>query len=426
MTDLFTSIMQDKLACEQNFAGAIMIYQDTRSVDWMLPEDFNNEIVSKFWKLIKSGKTWSEAGIELNILPDLVSWSNREEVFAKIRPEYWARRIKEENYRLICAQSLTKLAKAIDNHDYDGIRKTAIEELIENQPSSKETVPDAADVGLDFIAGLENETQIIPTYISKLDRAITGLWLGHEIVICARSSVGKTALAWQIARNVAEAGHKVLFISLEMSQRALWARAVCGELRIQYRDVLAKAYTEEGKEQIIAKTNELIEKYGTNLLIKDKPQQTTSDIWKLVVDNKPDVVIVDHLRFVGDNLTGEKEVKRLGRITQTLREIGKIHGPAMIVLAQLNRGFDTRTDKRPELQDLRDSGEIEENADFVIGIHREREYLDKPLEKSPADLFVMKFREGPSNIVIHLEFDGLAQWFNCPEFQSIKLNDYTV
>ena len=85
----------------------------------------------------------------------------------------------------------------------------------------------------------------------------------------------------------------------------------------------------------------------------------------------------------------------------------------MIAAAQLNRDAKARQDKRPTLTDLRDSGQIEENADVVIGLHREDQYIENKVVRSPAEFVCLKFRNGPDSL-INLEFDGLAQWFLAP------------
>jgi hypothetical protein len=422
--DLSDTIIIEKAKAEQNFAACLMVHsRDINLVGWLEKYDFIDERIGTFFDLVKNGKDVVAASFDVGLQPEILTWGNRDETMIRYHPTFWADRIRQGKYRLNCANTLSKIAKAVNDNNLDQVRRLAVENLIEAIPSDGVVIPTAPDVAIDFIAGLEEENNTIPTNITKIDRAIAGLWRRSELVICARPAVGKTALAWQIARNVSQAGHKVLFFSLEMAQRPLWARAVCGALRIPYRDVLAKRIDEDTKQSIIDTSNQLLEAYGERLLIMDKPRLTTSDMWKLIVEHEPAVVIVDHLRLVGDVWKGENEVKRLGRISQILREIAKEHNLAMIVAAQLNRGLESRSDKRPELSDLRDSGEIEENADFVLGLHRERNYLDQPLEKSPADLIVLKFRDGPANIILHLEFDGLGQWFNCPEFVTRDLND---
>jgi replicative DNA helicase len=125
---------------------------------------------------------------------------------------------------------------------------------------------------------------------------------------------------------------------------------------------------------------------------------------------KPDVVIVDHLRLIGDR--DESEVKRLGMATQELKNIAKECNCAVLCLAQLNRKTEDRDDKRPQLADLRDSGQIEENADVVLMMYREDYY--EPLAKQPnvpTELLVRKFRDDILSQQINLYFNTAQQWF---------------
>jgi replicative DNA helicase len=146
-------------------------------------------------------------------------------------------------------------------------------------------------------------------------------------------------------------------------------------------------------------------------LIDDKPQ-TIEGIWQIVANAKPDLVVVDHLRLVSAD--AQNEVIRLGIITQRLKEIAKKFHCAVLLLAQLNRKVENESDKRPQLADLRDSGQIEENADNVLMIYRENYYdNDKQTngKQSDTEVLIRKFRDDVLNQKIELKFDTAAQWF---------------
>jgi replicative DNA helicase len=194
-----------------------------------------------------------------------------------------------------------------------------------------------------------------------------------------------------------------------MASRALWARATCGVVRIPYRDILNKSITQDQDKRITEVNTELMDAYSDRLMIDDRAQ-TTQDLWRKVANIKPDVIVVDHIRLFADR--NDKEVKRLGEITWNLKKIAKEFDICVLALAQLNRQLEQRQDRHPTMADLRDSGEIEENADVILGLHRDKIYLEQPKEKTPADLVVMKFRDGPANQLIKLTFDGLGQWFD--------------
>ena len=189
----------------------------------------------------------------------------------------------------------------------------------------------------------------------------------------------------------------------------LWARATCGVARIPYRDVISRRLDEKTKERLREINVELMEKYGIDLLIDETTGYTTAELWHKLALSRAKVLVVDHIRLFADE--GENETRRLGSITWNLKQIAKEFDIPVLALAQLNRQLESRTDKRPALSDLRDSGQIEENADLIFGLHRERLYLEAQTEKSPAELVVMKFRDGPAGFFKKLVFDGLGQWF---------------
>jgi replicative DNA helicase len=420
MPTLESSVNLRRIEAERNFAAAAFVSPDAARdrCGWLLPVQFRDERIGHFWEKLLGNSEPTKAAFELGMQLDILGWVSQNAEFG-YDPQQFAQLLVEEAWLQNASENLPPLAKAIAERNITDVQKIATS-ISSNIPIGNDQLMDAADVGIEFMASIDNDTASIQTHIPNIDAALGGLWREALTVICARPSVGKTALGWQIARTVAESNKKVLFFSFEMSRRNLWARAVCGALRIPYRDVVAKKITQEQRQLIQDKTTELIELYSTDLIIDDKTGQTTTDIWKKVAQYKPDVVIVDHLRLCADT-TKENEVKRQGTIAWNLKRIAKEFGCASVVLAQLSRKPESRDDKRPTMSDLRDSGEIEENADIVLGIHREREYLERPLEKNPADLIVLKFRDGPSDLVMHMIFDGMGQWFEPADQRRYKL-----
>lgn len=270
----------------------------------------------------------------------------------------------------------------------------------------------AYDSGLVFIELLNNlEGRNIKTYIPALDRSIGGLERQTLTVLAARPSMGKSTIAWQIIRNCVVNKYKGIFFSLEMSTASLWAKAACGATGIRWRDIRAGDAIESDIDKVVAKAVELMELYGERLLIDDG-MNTSETIWNTVEKYHPDVVVVDHLRLVADR--GDNEIQRLGNVTQRLKDMAKAFNCVVICLAQLNRGVEGRDNKRPQLSDLRDSGQIEENGDLIMMLYRE-DYYDPPKGRMPlstTELLVRKFRDDIANQQILLSFDTRHQWFN--------------
>jgi KaiC/GvpD/RAD55 family RecA-like ATPase len=282
---------------------------------------------------------------------------------------------------------------------------------------------DAYGVSMAFLDLLDNlEGRSVPTHIVKMDEALGGIERQTLTILAARPSMGKTTLAWQIARNVAASGQRAYFFSLEMSATSLWAKAACGALGIRWKDVRSGAVTDEQITMIIDMSVELMNRYAENLLIDDGTN-TSETIWTQVERYKPDLVVIDHLRLVADH--HDKEDKRLGIITQRLKDMAKGFNAAVICLAQLNRQVESQTEKRPTLGDLRDSGQIEENADVVLMMYRDDYYNDEQTggRYSLTEVLVRKFRDDIMNQRIKLAFDKRHQWFDDPTGKFVNLNE---
>jgi replicative DNA helicase len=283
--------------------------------------------------------------------------------------------------------------------------------VVADQPNPDEEIPDALEVASHWIEFIDQKKHSIPTGIAKLDEKLGGLELKTQLILAAKTGKGKSALAFQVARNLAAAKVKVIYFSLEMAKEALWARAACGSVGVMYRDILSGKATSEQKELAVKSSTELAHLFQDFLLIDDHPR-TSEQIGRICARERPLVAIVDHLRFVKDR--GDNENKRLGWITQAFHEQAKELEMNYITCCQLNRYGDHRDESpEPQLSDLRDSGEIEENADTVLMLHwPKKDAYVEGLNKIPTDIWIRKFRNGPHDIKISQEFDVLHQWFD--------------
>lgn len=306
--------------------------------------------------------------------------------------------------RLRCAPPLPEkevqaIAHSIARYAPETLPETAAKKML-----------DAPAVAGEFIELLHNlEGRSIPTYIAPLDHCVGGLERQTLTVLGARPSMGKTSLAWQIARNVAASGKGVCFFSLEMSAASLWARAACGMSAIRWRDVRAGQVTPDQLCQIETNSQILAERYGQTLRVSDGGF-TSAAIWQTCAYHAPDLVVVDHVRLVKDR--NESEIKRLGSITESLKDLSKVMNCAVLCLVQLSRNLEKRDNKRPELSDIRDSGEIEENADLVLMLYRADYYDDRPTAQSETEVLVRKFRDDVLSQKATLSYDLARQWFD--------------
>lgn len=264
---------------------------------------------------------------------------------------------------------------------------------------------------IDLLANIEGRS--VPTFIPPLDEATGGLERQTLTLLAARPSMGKSTLAWQIARNLASSGMKTLFFSLEVSVVSLWAKAACGALGLRWRDFRSGRASEQDKRRLVIKAMELRDVYGTNLLVDDGAN-TTDTMRQVCEKHRPDMVIVDHLQLSSD--PGKDEILRLGQISSALKWIAKDMNLAALVLTQLSRGVEYRDDKRPHMRDLRESGHLEQNADNVIMMYRDDYY--NPPEKgksmpdfSETEILIRKFRDDIMHQRVMLAFDMKHQYF---------------
>jgi len=234
-----------------------------------------------------------------------------------------------------------------------------------------------------------------PTFIAPLDIALGGgLNLGTQTIVMSRPGMGKTALLCQIADEVSYHGGVVVFGSKEMSKRELLDRMAARRAKVNLQRWRQSGSTEDERARMSEALVHLM--HRTTLFIDDKRTQTTGEFWaecarvKDITAGRLDLIIADHLRLFSD--TADNETHRLGRISWAFKQMAGEMECRSIMAAQLSRGVEGQADKRPDLKDLRDSGEIEENADNVIGIYREKYY--DPKANMLAELLIRKCRDG--------------------------------
>lgn len=388
---------------------------------WLRPDTLRDGGVRQFWTKIielvqpsmnddQAEIAAAEASVMAGIDRDLSGWIV-DMVFGAT-PQSYAREIARRAYLAGIAPLVGQLARAVGSADDQQVR-TIISQMAETNIESGVTMRTAADADELFRRVVESGNRTIPTGLPGLDQATGGLERQTEIIIAARPSMGKSALVWQIARTAAANHKRVAFFSLEMSIASLWARAACPAAEVIWRDVLAGKITPKQKERLLEESREQRKLHEDYLYIEDTPQ-TTETIWQAVSTLQPDLVVVDHLRLLKDRPNDRSEVKRIGWCSQQLREIGKAFNLPMLVVAQLNRGVENNNDKRPSLADLRDSGEIEENADVVMMLYSDSYYNPpaKPTDIFPTEVWIRKFRDGARNILVKLNFDARQEWFN--------------
>lgn len=234
----------------------------------------------------------------------------------------------------------------------------------------------------------------IPTGFHDLDRLTGGLQPSDLIVLAARPSMGKTALALNIADNVSATGVPVAVFSLEMSNGQLINRMFARHARINGARFKRADFQPDEWERIHDASQRI---HKNPLIIADGPDLSISDIRSLARRLKAKhgvkIVMVDYLQLIrGDD--SRSRVEEVSSISRGLKLLARELDVTVIALSQLNRALETRNNKRPTLADLRDSGAIEQDADLVAFIYRDEVYNPASQDKGTAELIISKHRNG--------------------------------
>lgn len=240
---------------------------------------------------------------------------------------------------------------------------------------------------------------------AELDRLTCGLQPGDLIIVAGRPSMGKTTLAVNIAENVSGDGGVALVFSLEMGAPQLVERSVCRFGGISTTAVRNGDMRQEDFDRLAVALGRL---NGKRLVIDDSPTNTPSRMRARARKVKHrygrlDLVVIDYLQLMGGD--GNTRSEQLGGLTRALKLMARELGAPVILLSQLNRGLENRTDKRPVLSDLRESGAIEQDADVVLMVHRPDYYDADSPHKGFAEVLIRKQRMGPLGTVM-LRFEG--------------------
>ena len=249
-----------------------------------------------------------------------------------------------------------------------------------------------------------NDVTGVPTGFYDLDRMTAGFQAGDLVVLAARPSMGKTALAINIAEHVAlNEGLPVAVFSMEMGAAQLAVRIVGSIGRIDQGHLRTGKLTDEEWPRL----TEAIEKLRTISLHIDETAGLTSSELRANARRlsrqcgKLGLIVVDYLQLMsGSGGDGENRATELGEISRGLKMLAKELQCPVIALSQLNRSVETRPDKRPMMSDLRESGAIEQDADIIMFIYRD-EYYTKDACKEPgvAEIIIAKQRNGPTGVV---------------------------
>jgi replicative DNA helicase len=318
----------------------------------------------------------------------------------------------------ICSAAIAKAAD--QSQDAIGVLDETESQLLEVSETGLAQGLQALDIivrdsfgSIDNLYKHSSEITGLATHLVDLDRMTSGLQKGELIIIAARPSMGKTALAINIAQNAATMSGKIVAVfSLEMGKESLLRRMLASQARVDQRHLQTGFIDRKDQEKLRGALELLVE---SRIFIDDSASTTVAEMRAKARRLKQnagglDLIVIDYLQLMSATLPGasrkgfENRVQEVSAISRGLKAMAKELQVPVVALSQLSRSNEKRDDKRPMLSDLRESGSIEQDADVVAFIHRDSYYKrDEEMskeERAKSEIIVAKQRNGPTGTVL--------------------------
>ncbi|HUA34384.1 MAG TPA: replicative DNA helicase [Candidatus Binataceae bacterium] len=428
--DILKRVPPQNLDAEQSVLGAILLENDAinQSLEILTADDFYREAHRQIFSAMVELSDRNQPVDAITLVDALKSRGTLDNIggaayiaeLAACVPtaanvSHYARIVREK----AVLRSLATVATDIASSAYeappnvDEFLDTAEHRIFEISERrirpSFHTMPELTRESLRILERLYEKRELVtgvPTGYIDLDRVTAGLQPSDLIIIAARPSMGKTALALNIAAYAAMDADPpvgVAFFSLEMSKEQLVLRLLCSEARVNSQKARQGFLREQDFPKLAQAAGRLSE---ANIFIDD-----SSDMSPIVLKakcrrlakergNRLGLIMVDYLQLMRSSRPGESREKEIAEISRSLKALAKELRVPVVALSQLNRQVETRPDRRPLLADLRESGAIEQDADVIGFIYRDDMYNRKDSkEPGVAEVIIAKQRNGPTDTV---------------------------
>ena len=251
---------------------------------------------------------------------------------------------------------------------------------------------------VDYLYRHQGEIIGIPTGFRRIDQLLGGLQRSDLIIVAGRPGMGKTSFALTLARNAARRfNQRVAIFSLEMSAEQLLQRFISMETGIDSQRLRLGAISEDEWPVFVESAGVLAE---TAIYIDDTPAisplEMRTKARRLHAEHGLDLIVVDYLQLMRADMAVQNRVQEISYISGSLKALARELNVPVVALSQLSRAVEQRTEKRPVLADLRESGSIEQDADVVMFIYREDVYDPDTEKQNIAEIIVAKHRHGPT------------------------------
>ena len=447
-TEDLSQLMPQNIDAEEAILGAILVSPRCmdKVIEHLRPDSFykpaHRYVYEAMLQLYNSG----EDKIDIVSISDLLNINQKLELvggrafindlsyktITTANVEYYAKIVQEKAIK----RSLISAGSEIVSAGYD---LNPIEESLEqaeklifdiaSQKASQALAP-IKDLVYDTYAEIEerynNKGQLtgVPTNFYDLDTMMNGLQKSDLIILAARPAMGKTAFALNIAQNVAlKANTPVAIFSLEMSKKQLVQRLLCSEAEVDTQRLKTGNMQAKDWEKLAVAMNSFSE---APIYIDDTAGCTITDLRAkcrrlAMAEKNLGLIVIDYLQLI-EGTGREDRMQQISSISRGLKILAKELNVPIIALSQLSRAVESRTDKRPMLSDLRESGSIEQDADIVMFIYRDEYYknanddeeqAEKAANKGEAEIIIAKHRNGPVGTV-KLLFQGSITKFKNP------------
>ncbi|HHJ63437.1 MAG TPA: replicative DNA helicase [Aquifex aeolicus] len=393
-------------------------------LEYLNEEDFYVEEHRILFSLIV--KLWQEhgAGWDDVVLRDYIRKEGLEEklpfdwilsVYEEAAPlntlETACRIVKEKaGLRAVLELSMNLIRDIKELQDFNAVIETAQSRIFEISEKTTVThyhhIKDIAREVIEMIDRFRKTERLVTglsTGFTELDMMTTGFHPSDLIVLAARPGMGKTSFMLTLIHHVAFVEEKPVGVfSLEMSREQLVLRLLSSMAEIPLQKLRAGYVTDDERERLLSCALELSK---AEIYIDDSPSLTTTELRvkarKLKKEKGVGFVAIDYLQMLRSPVRKSSRQEEVAEISRNLKALAKELSIPVLALAQLSRQVEHRSDKRPQLADLRESGQIEQDADLIIFLHRPEYYKKNPSpeEKGIAEVIVAKQRQGPTGII---------------------------
>ena len=409
---------------EESVIGAILLSADAANqvMDKLVPEDFyvpaNQSIFEAILNLYNANQpidaiTVSEAlrrsgelervgGISyVTGLINTVPSASNVEYYAAIVEEHSLRRNLMHAGALVHDLALQIDTDVIEVIDRAEQRVLAVaERRVGNTMIAVGPLLQMALEQIELLEAHGSEVTGLSTGFRDLDKKLAGLQKANLLIIASRPSMGKSALATNIATNVAQAGNTVALFSLEMSKEEVVQRILCSVGRVDSMKLRSGQLGPNLWPKVVDAASRI---YKAPIFVDDSSVATVTDIRakcrRLQRKHGLSLVVVDYLQLM-QGTTRENRQQEISEISRGLKNLARELSVPIVAASQLNRSLEAREDKRPRLADLRESGALEQDADVVMFIYRHEYYHPEDLEKKGmAEIHIAKHRAGATGLV---------------------------